>query len=321
MQECPRCGFTQPPDRFCANCGINIEKYTPAPEPLLSKVCNSTGFLLTAVLGLIFALFSAIYVFKESTVPREQNIIETANYSHSTLSDSAEPQQQPAEELSQSNIKESSEESSYAINEKTLPKEAYAKIPAATSNIVEKIVATTPPKELKINFYEAPTALLLELSEKNQVILDNPNTKAFLIERASSFQDTLNQFTPIDMGLEHQINEKSFIHNFGTGFNEQEPLGLRISGRMKIEVDVTQTVVAMEYFLRDDNNSLSQNSFQVDFNLKKNQLIIIVGLLPNNSNLANEAISSRLQGTPLDILFSETFQAGESDFITVFQVK
>ena len=37
IQDCPRCGFVQPKDRYCASCGLDIESYRPQKKTFLSK--------------------------------------------------------------------------------------------------------------------------------------------------------------------------------------------------------------------------------------------------------------------------------------------
>ena len=53
--DCPRCGFNQPRDRFCANCGLNVEVALAQKPPLWRRVSSSPSFYLTLT-GILVAL-------------------------------------------------------------------------------------------------------------------------------------------------------------------------------------------------------------------------------------------------------------------------
>ncbi|MEQ1875182.1 MAG: hypothetical protein ABL958_00960 [Bdellovibrionia bacterium] len=42
--SCPKCGFEQPSDRFCANCGIDMENYRAPVKPLVQRLLGSSMF-------------------------------------------------------------------------------------------------------------------------------------------------------------------------------------------------------------------------------------------------------------------------------------
>ncbi len=61
MMECPRCGFTQPEDRYCASCGLDVNNYVAKPKPLFMRIVQNSnlhlsliGILIALVIGYIF---------------------------------------------------------------------------------------------------------------------------------------------------------------------------------------------------------------------------------------------------------------------------
>lgn len=52
MVSCPKCGFTQPNDHYCANCGVNMVAFKPAEKPLAQRLISSWVFQV-CVLGAV----------------------------------------------------------------------------------------------------------------------------------------------------------------------------------------------------------------------------------------------------------------------------
>ncbi len=60
MMKCPKCGFSQPKDKYCANCGIDIEIYRPPRRSPLSGIFSGTSvmaFCLLVGAALLFRLY------------------------------------------------------------------------------------------------------------------------------------------------------------------------------------------------------------------------------------------------------------------------
>lgn len=51
LVNCPKCGFSQPKDQYCANCGVDMQQFKPkAPSLLVRTVTSPLSFLLVASL-------------------------------------------------------------------------------------------------------------------------------------------------------------------------------------------------------------------------------------------------------------------------------
>ncbi len=42
--NCPRCGFQQPKDKYCAQCGVDMETFKPASPPALKRFFETPSF-------------------------------------------------------------------------------------------------------------------------------------------------------------------------------------------------------------------------------------------------------------------------------------
>lgn len=80
MINCPKCGFQQPPDDFCASCGVNMSTYRPAKKPFFvvlkeSRIAQAIALTLVIAVGLLY-LKSKILVREEqatfSTLEEEE---------------------------------------------------------------------------------------------------------------------------------------------------------------------------------------------------------------------------------------------------------
>jgi hypothetical protein len=64
MITCPKCGFVQPQDRYCAKCGVDMENFKPSVPPLLSRILSSPIFHILLAFVLVFIVI--IFVRKHS---------------------------------------------------------------------------------------------------------------------------------------------------------------------------------------------------------------------------------------------------------------
>jgi hypothetical protein len=71
MMECPRCGFAQPKDRYCASCGLDVEHFVVKPKPLLSRIVQNPNFHLSLIGLLVVLVVAYIFYAQRELVTRE----------------------------------------------------------------------------------------------------------------------------------------------------------------------------------------------------------------------------------------------------------
>lgn len=71
MIECPRCGFEQPKDQFCAKCGLDIENYVAKPKPALVRLLQNPNLHLTLIGCSIVVLVGYIIYSQRDMVSRQ----------------------------------------------------------------------------------------------------------------------------------------------------------------------------------------------------------------------------------------------------------
>jgi hypothetical protein len=55
--KCPKCGFDQPDDRFCANCGVDVALYVPKRKTLKTLLRSTTFLVLLTTFVLVFGIW------------------------------------------------------------------------------------------------------------------------------------------------------------------------------------------------------------------------------------------------------------------------
>lgn len=70
--KCPRCGFQQPLDKYCAQCGVDIETFKPPTAPFFKKFFGS--LLVQLSLLLITAALVGTYIYQKGQGSLQQKV-------------------------------------------------------------------------------------------------------------------------------------------------------------------------------------------------------------------------------------------------------
>ncbi|KHD89195.1 MAG: hypothetical protein OM95_05110 [Bdellovibrio sp. ArHS] len=88
--NCPRCGFQQPKDKYCAQCGVDMESFKPATPPLWKRVFGNP--LIQLSLLVVIAGGVGISLYQKG----QQNLERRVNYLKSTVQINPSPNTAPA---------------------------------------------------------------------------------------------------------------------------------------------------------------------------------------------------------------------------------
>jgi hypothetical protein len=81
MVNCPKCGFSQPQDQYCARCGIDMITFRPAQRPFFARLISSTLFQLVALTIIVVGVFSVARQMRHREVAERVSEIENARNS------------------------------------------------------------------------------------------------------------------------------------------------------------------------------------------------------------------------------------------------
>ena len=161
MMDCPRCGFSQPKDQFCANCGINMQAIQPARKPVSQMVLGNPyviGTLVTVILAsMIFYLQSRspdTPEVGENTITRDEAFEQQRQQE---LAQAEEERRQRAEQRREQREQQEQNRQQQRTIVKAQASTAQAQANPANSGGSEKATATEPPKQLQMRFLRSPT--------------------------------------------------------------------------------------------------------------------------------------------------------------------
>lgn len=151
MMKCPKCQFEQPPDTYCASCGVNMETYRPAPKPMLKNILTHWMFhlsiLIAVILGVVFYDRGHEKVSDEKTLQASQATQELSASASAAL---------PSPEPEPVSVDENAPAPSLVSEKPTAPVAAKAAAPAGKNSI-------------EITFYKATKNAIMELQKDSQM--------------------------------------------------------------------------------------------------------------------------------------------------------
>lgn len=342
MMNCPKCGFHQPKDRFCASCGVDMQAYVPKQKSFLNRLLTNWILHLSVILILVGSL--TLYIreklissklnsqydqpirFKSSTLNKQ-------NAKKELTTDSPTSEQDPKEVLSAQNTNENSNISVKAQDE-ALPTpntqtniSKLAESLAGDSNIPSKIILTfaemnrTQLNEMLsesrniTNFGNYFSAILLDKEDSRSnytyAVLDKYSSESpKLNQPILVFKGTHDSQSDQNIGLNIQINPIQIDEN-GVQLQIDFKRNLKVSSRPGVGPGAGPGGPA----------SLPEDVFQEQIHLKKDTKAFITGLLPHRILTDEEAQFFRNNSSILRILNNPDFQNGNLEFVLFFEAK
>jgi len=324
MIECPRCGFLQPKDRYCANCGIDIENYKPKPKPLYVRLLNSPFFYLAGIICVDVLVF---FIYQRTAQNSASEQIQTFQASKSE-SDNNNSTPKP--------IKTRKPPVNYRHNEDNqmatvaAQKKALKELEKDNKKKVEKkVMAPKLPEKMTVSFFELSRAAMTELYAKSQVASEGPDYQALYFNTSTP----KNELGKLDPSLEPLPGGRSEFMKANTSIGFNYPAGSNTGGAewglsFKMNIgEITRVSTSFE-FLADiiihtgEREPPYTSNFESNFKLNNKKSLLILGVLPKQK--LPKAQLSRVQATPLSILDSDYFvgsnQERQTEFLMVVQV-
>lgn len=314
MQECPKCGFVQPKDKYCANCGLDIESYKPAPDPLLVRLKKSTAMQIGAVVVVVLGMTAAIFISQRDRIVEH-------------LSGAAPTKKRPMPV--------------YELNQLPTQPTAAANRPEAitappqAAMAFSKTRAPTPPsadvkkvyKEMTISFFEVSKTAIMQLMAEGQLLNETAQTKSFLLNSANAIASIKNYDSEArEHGETRNENfdltapfNLDFTHISGKKAGENVGMSLLFTATAMTESLWDFTMEANINLKNETGGTLLSSGVNGSYSMPPKSALILVGFLPHQK-IANDDLWS-FSNSPLQIYGSDKFINGLTEFVIVIQPK
>lgn len=309
MHECPRCGFIQPKDRYCANCGLDIDHYKPAPRPLLKRIAENTMFQVLFVVVLVGSLGTWIYFSQRRTIQDKLNsTLQMSSPNTASSPDLDEPSTPPAE--------------STRSTETSAPPPA----PAAPTTMTPTPAPKAPAvEELNIQFVELSRLYLSQLAQEHQVVDETAATRSIVMAAQPNiavWRDRDPQFQTLPGSDTHSVRAGRPIHldftQMAGGPNDIVGMNLEIVPSNITDQTIDLAINGM-VTLRTLDGSISSYGFEGRYTLPNTSTLLVSGAVPHQSVRPED--QEIFASTPLVILGSPEFMNNTSELVLVIQPK
>jgi len=327
LVKCPRCGFSQPQDKYCAQCGIDMETFKPPRQSPVARYLKDP--LLYLVIAFVVIGITIFTLYKND----KSDLAQRVRFLKGSL--------QIANTNGQNKVSSEDE----ASTEVAAPKEVAAVTPTEVTTLAaaaEKVAAPSPSASKAATTLSGPTVYIY-YAEVPHAALERLYQESQATGQFNSFGDYTAGILP-DMqkrimapGMKIQILEKSEksiakTQQWFTGIHDSEfdeDLGLStfieltesegnifrgnleiVRSLREVELDKSRGLAAVEQGL----GSAQKSSYPAIFELGPGYGFFIAGVLPRKAQIAHEEELASKAPT-FNILKSPAFQSKQSEFV------
>ncbi len=348
MVNCPKCGFSQPQDQYCASCGVDMDAFRArhrASKSLFQNPAVQIGGLATALIA-AFVFVKATGSTKPEPLATDTPIVRDVDQQETELAQAQFDQNRAREAMNETS---SASVTSPAFNAASVPNEVSgggaptppapaAPSAPATTSATAKIVdakdakpaagiraALQPAQSVRVVFIEAQRAFLNELlSDARDASSDGSvsfgvvnnldqklkNSRAWQsLENSGDQPIKLNQPNLIFKGTRDQATGQNI------GLTVQVIPISRDEAGTHLQVDANRT-------LRDPSTGIDSLNFQMPetFSVPKGASVVISGVLPHR-NLGPDEQALYRNVNVLKAMAGERFRSGATDVAIIVQAR
>ena len=310
MMDCPKCGFNQPNDKYCAKCGVDVEEFRQKPPNVFKRVANSSNVHLAVIIGVIVGTLFYLFISQRELIQQEVGRIFDGIPILSSRSLDEVNETEPLVARESEVTPEGTETSSLAAEPQGIIE------PSANTGQPE---AQKPPS-IEVRYLEISKENLRALITTGQVIREFENWRVVYIPSSPSIQSLLQSSRPLPGSVRQALPAQGELEILSGDF-DPEPnrsfLNFSMIWRMPDNVDwslISQMRTAEvggppELALREFDGKIKWTP--------QGALILIFDPIQRVPVSAD----SDLTGSPLRVLQSQDFQNGLSDLIIWVEIK
>lgn len=333
MIECPRCGFAQPKDQYCASCGVNMEQLLSKPKPFFVRLVQNPNLHLFLIVTLIVVVGVIVYT-QSGMVTEEAGGIRDLPVSSRSAAD---PEADSTAGVDMAAAK--------ATPPPTTQKAAAGEVSGAATGALAGDISAAPgaisgavgaesrgatPQRLELTHWEIPRESLNTLLPSAQRLGESSGGRAYYWAQGAKVAETLQNSGQGLTAPRTTSNLQAGAQLLGetpptapeffqyalllqlTKFENKEA-SLRWDGNLVLP----QPELAGE--TTPTMRSVLESNFSGTGNLAAQGLIMVVIEPPHRT--PREEIVSRAGFGPWGVFASPEYRAGLTDWVIVFQLK
>lgn len=342
--NCPKCGFSQPKDRYCANCGVDMETYRPKSAPITSRILKSWIFQAAVLISAIVVALSVVKIQRE----RERQVQEVALAPPSAVSNNSagtQPPPPPPPPATAATVAVATPAAATAATNTTASSTgARGVVPMSVGNPTRAASPATSPAraggesnrdstftQIDLVYAEIPRSVLANLESASRMLdADNvsvgvyPNIANFMRQLTSSGQRVralrvLESARSLAVHVNQPIitfkgmRDPNIDRNIGIT-SQIIPTAMDENG-LHLQVDIQRTV-------REQGTAggVAEFAYQSEMILTKGSGAFIAGLLPRWT-LTNGERAFYTNAGVLKVLASPDYQSDLSEFVLFIEAR
>lgn len=320
--NCPRCGFSQPKDQYCAQCGVDMDAFKPKAEPLLKKILQSTTthiilLLLAAVIGGQFIIRSENPQRWVQKMTRFQGV----NKSKAKYQD---PSEINSEDSSSRARLESAaaDEQLNSIRTKELAVNANVEQPIqvgqAASGAVNSRLSETASDfnspTFRILYIEVPVDILTKWINESSTAGLYQNLTDYSAGILPDFRKKLDSNVQILKVAEKKLSLGQSDTNFSGVLNEEGTQMIGLSATIEFKSNEGGNIHGNVLINRTQHQN--RENYPAEFDLPKASVFFMIGSLKRQS-FTNER--TNLTMPPFQIFKSNDFMTRKSEFVIIVE--
>jgi hypothetical protein len=334
MMECPRCGFQQPTDQFCAKCGVNVETYVKKPKPLLVRLLQNPNFHLSLIGILIVFVVGWIFYSRANYMKLEVGRLVGTPISSRDAAD-------PAEAAAQAKMREEVQQAAEGAGSETEqePAEAFAaaREDAASEPVTmtdsaspeKTAAAAASPSKVEVSYWEIPREILLPVLQQAQPVGQGNGVRAYFLAQNARLNEILNS------GSQSLAAAKTIPASQGTQMTVETPPTTPEMFQFGLMVQMTKAE-AKDLAVRFDSRLVlpqPEPAGAVQPAMRRAAVSALSGASPLTSSNAiaivfepanrrpSEEILARAGDGPWNVFSSPEYRNGLTDWVIVIELK
>ncbi len=328
LMQCPRCGFSQPEDQYCAQCGVNMQSYKRKEKPILKKIFQNLGFQIFILL--IIAGFAGTYMIggtssapwvqklgkfegpskstRQAVVPLSQN--QSATTAAST---SANPNE-PLQDLTNKEIAIESASANSALQAVSIKTTAEGNAVAKSGDAKDAGAENTSAILFKLTYAEVSTEVLAKWITASSRIGLYQSMQDYSAGILPDFRKRGDPLLQVLKTAEKKLSLGQAETNLSGTVSDDGSQMIGLSATYDIKAIDANTVHGSLYVTRA--NRQNRENFPAEFDLPKGSVFFMVDTL-TRQQFRNEKKS--LTMAPFQILNSLDFNAQKSKFVIILE--